>query len=113
MPVRSVRSLRSSCLRWHVEETYVKVAGKWRYVYRAIDQAGQVIDVLVSARRNAEAGRRFFERAIRTRRIAPVEVVSASGTVPSRRTTAGGARWPQKGSPRASASPSTRTATSC
>src|SRR5918912_322819 len=35
--------------RWQVDETYVKVAGRWRYVYRAIDQYGQVIDVFVSA----------------------------------------------------------------
>jgi transposase, IS6 family len=34
--------------RWSVDETYVKVAGRWRYVYRAIDQFGQVIDVFVS-----------------------------------------------------------------
>ena len=34
--------------RWFVDETYVKVAGVWRYVYRAVDQHGQVIDVLVS-----------------------------------------------------------------
>jgi transposase, IS6 family len=31
--------------RWHVEETYVKVAGQWRYMYRAIDQFDQVVDV--------------------------------------------------------------------
>jgi transposase, IS6 family len=36
--------------RWFVDETYVKVNGVWRYVYRAIDQHGQVLDVLVSAR---------------------------------------------------------------
>jgi IS6 family transposase len=35
--------------RWQVDETYVKVAGRWRYVYRAIDQFGQVTDVFVSA----------------------------------------------------------------
>jgi len=34
--------------RWFVDETYVKVAGRWRYVYRAVDDQGQVIDVLVS-----------------------------------------------------------------
>ena len=34
--------------RWFVDETYVKVAGVWRYVYRAVDQFGQVIDVYVS-----------------------------------------------------------------
>jgi len=41
--------------RWFVDETYVRVAGRWRYVYRAVDQFGQVIDVLVSARRDAGA----------------------------------------------------------
>jgi transposase-like protein len=38
--------------RWMVDETYVRVAGRWRYVYRAIDQFGQVIDVFVSPRRD-------------------------------------------------------------
>jgi IS6 family transposase len=37
-----------------VDETYVKVAGKWRYVYRAIDQFGQVIDVFVTPQRDAK-----------------------------------------------------------
>ena len=40
--------------RWQVDETYVKVAGKWRYVYRAIDQFGQVIDVFVTPQRDAK-----------------------------------------------------------
>ena len=60
---------------WQVDETYVKVAGRWRYVYRAIDQFGQVIDVFVAPRRDANAARRFFERAIRTT-MRPVEVVT-------------------------------------
>ena len=47
--------------RWFVDETYVKVAGVWRYVYRAVDQFGQVIDVYVSKRRNIPAATRFFE----------------------------------------------------
>ena len=62
--------------RWQVVETYVKVAGQWRYVYRAIDQFGQVIDVFVSPRRDVSAARRFFERAIGTTKRAPVEVVT-------------------------------------
>jgi transposase-like protein len=62
--------------RWQVDETYVKVAGQWRYVYRAVDQFGQVIDVFVSARRDAKAGRRFFERAIGMSKVIPVEVVT-------------------------------------
>ena len=54
----------------------VKVNGAWRYVYRAIDQHGQVIDVLLSARRDAAAARRFFARALRTLRVIPAEVVT-------------------------------------
>ena len=50
--------------RWFVDETYVKVAGKWRYLYRAIDQFGQVIDVLVAPKRDKKAARRFFTRAL-------------------------------------------------
>ena len=59
-----------------VDETCVKVAGRWRYVYRAIDQAGQVIDVLVSQQRDGRAARRFFERAIGTTRVVAVEIVT-------------------------------------
>jgi transposase, IS6 family len=54
----------------------VKVAGQWRYVYRAIDQFGQVIDVFVSARRDAMAAHRFFQRALGTTKVQPVEVVT-------------------------------------
>jgi transposase-like protein len=62
--------------RWQVDETYVKVAGRWRYVYRAIDQFGQVIDVFVSPRRDAGAARRFFQRAIGATKITPAEVTT-------------------------------------
>ena len=62
--------------RWLVDETYVRVAGRWRYVYRAIDQFGQVIDVFVSPRRDAAAARRFFERALGATKITPVEVIT-------------------------------------
>jgi IS6 family transposase len=50
--------------RWFADETYVKVAGVWRYVYRADDEHGQVIGVLVSRRRDITAARRFFAPAI-------------------------------------------------
>ena len=50
--------------RWFVDETYVKVAGVWRYVYRAIDDEGQVIDVFVSPKRDIAAATKFFSGAI-------------------------------------------------
>jgi len=61
--------------RWFLDETYVKVAGRWIYLYRAVDQHGQVIDVLVSPRRDAAAARSFFARALRFG-PSPIEVVT-------------------------------------
>ena len=61
--------------RWFVDETYLKVAGRWRYVYRAIDQHGQIIDVFVSARRDTRSARRFFLTALRSHGE-PIEVVT-------------------------------------
>jgi transposase-like protein len=59
-----------------VDETYVKVAGLWVYLYRAVDRFGQVIDVYASTRRNAEAARLFFQPARTTTGVAPVEVIT-------------------------------------
>jgi transposase-like protein len=67
--------------RWFVDETYIKINGVWRYVYRAVDQYGQVIDVLVSARRDAQAARRFFQRALSTLKVRPSEVVTDAAAV--------------------------------
>ena len=61
--------------RWFVDETYVKVAGRWTYLYRAIDQHGQVIDIWLSRRRDLTAARAFFSRAL-TRGTIPVEVTT-------------------------------------
>jgi transposase-like protein len=61
--------------RWFVDETYVKVAGRWTYLYRAIDQHGQVIDVLLCAQRDLPAARRFFTRALRVGTV-PAEVTT-------------------------------------
>jgi transposase, IS6 family len=66
--------------RWFVDETYVKVAGQWAYLYRAVDQHGQVIDVLLSARRDLAAARRFFTRALRSGTV-PVEVTTDRASV--------------------------------
>jgi transposase-like protein len=67
--------------RWQVDETHVKVAGRWRYVYRAVDQFGQVVDVFMSSRRDATAARRFFERAIDATKVTPAEVITDQAAV--------------------------------
>jgi IS6 family transposase len=61
--------------RWFVDETYVKVAGRWTYLYPAIVQHGQVIDVLVCERFDGVAARAFFTRALKAG-PAPVEVTT-------------------------------------
>src|SRR4051794_29405288 len=49
---------------WRVDETYIKVKGSWKYLYRAVDEAGNTIDFLFRAKRNKAAAQRFFEKAI-------------------------------------------------
>jgi IS6 family transposase len=67
--------------RWFVDKTYVKVNGVRRYVYRAIDQHGQVIDVLLTVHRDAAAARRLFTRALRTLKVIPREVITDAAPV--------------------------------
>jgi DDE domain len=56
--------LRMSNGSWRVDETYVKVKGRWIYLYWAVGSRGQTIDFLLSAKRNAEAAKRLFRKAL-------------------------------------------------
>src|SRR5450830_721225 len=49
---------------WRMDETYIKVAGQWKYLYRAVDRAGDTVDFLLTAKRDLPAARRFLERTI-------------------------------------------------
>ncbi len=64
-----------------MDETYLKVAGRWRYLYRAVDQFGQVVDVFLSSRRDTRAAFRFFDRAIGTTKVRPSEVATDRAAV--------------------------------
>jgi len=79
--------------RWFVDETYLKIAGEWTYLYRAVDQHGQVIDVLLSARRDLAAARRFFTRALRAGTV-PAEITTDRAPVYRARFARGTARLP-------------------
>lgn len=49
---------------WRVDETYISVAGQWKYLYRAVDRDGDTVDFLLTAKRDLAAARRFLARAI-------------------------------------------------
>jgi len=49
---------------WRMDETYIRVRGEWKYLYRAVDKAGNTIDFLLRAHRDKVAARRYFEKAI-------------------------------------------------
>ncbi len=57
--------LRTTNGSWRVDETYIRVRGKWVYLYRAVDAAGQTIDFLLSPKRDTAAARRFFRKALK------------------------------------------------
>src|SRR3546814_4709684 len=50
---------------WRLDETYVKVRGKWTYLYRAVDKRGDTIDFYLSPTRSAKAAKRFLGKALR------------------------------------------------
>ena len=75
---------RRSGQSWCADETYLKVHGRWCYLYRAIDRDGNLIDTMLSAIRDMKAARRFFRSAR-----------SVAGFVPDRVTTDGHNSYPR------------------
>ncbi|MBV8613199.1 MAG: IS6 family transposase, partial [Acetobacteraceae bacterium] len=69
---------------WYVDETHLKVDGRWCYVYRAIDSSGALVDVLFSERRDMRAAKAFFRSA-----------KAATGLTPDRVTTDGHGSYPR------------------
>lgn len=69
---------------WRVDESYVKICGKWAYFYHAVDRAGKTIDFRLSARRDVAAAKAFFAKAIRTQGRAP-ETITLDGYAASHR----------------------------
>jgi transposase-like protein len=61
---------------WYVDETYVRVGKKWAYLYRAVDEAGQVVDVLLRENRDLESAEAFFKQAIKRRGVVPDKVIT-------------------------------------
>ena len=72
------REMRRPNRSWRVDETYVRVAGKWTYLYRAIDSAGDTIDFLLSPNRDLIAAKGFLQLALSAGQIRP-RVINVDG----------------------------------
>ncbi len=64
---------------WRMDETYVRIKGKWKYLYRAVDKAGATVDFLLTARRDRRAALRFLRKAIRHHDVPEKITIDKSG----------------------------------
>ncbi len=76
---RAQSKKRPTLKSWRMDETYLRVRGKWVYLYRAVDKAGNTLDFMRSERRNGSAATRFFAKALSTNEIPDKIVIDKSG----------------------------------
>ena len=62
--------------KWHLDEVFIRIGGKQHYLWRAVDQDGHVLDILVQSRRNTKAAKRFFRKLLRGLQYAPRVIVT-------------------------------------
>jgi transposase-like protein len=73
------RHKRTIGRRWRMDETYIKIKGQWKYLYRAVDTDGKTIDFLLTAKRDAAAALRFFRKCIRHQGAPAIVTIDKSG----------------------------------
>lgn len=78
------RFARCAGRSWRVDETYVKVRGKWVFLYRAVDRTGKTVDFRLSAKRDVAAAKAFFAKAIKSQGLAP-KTITLDGYAASHR----------------------------
>jgi putative transposase len=72
------RHKRPVYVSWRMDETYIKVKGEWKYLYRAVDKYGQTIDFLLTETRDKEAAIRFLQKAIRRNGVPEKSTIDGS-----------------------------------
>jgi putative transposase len=73
---RRARRRGKAGAKWHADETYVRVDGRWCYLYRAIERDGNLVDALLSEKRDMDAAQRFFAQALDRAGQAPEQVTT-------------------------------------
>src|ERR1700757_3281802 len=69
---------------WRVDETYVKIRGEWRYLYRAVDRAGRTVDFRLNPKRDLAAAKAFFRKAIKSQQRWPRTIMLDGYAAPHR-----------------------------
>ena len=69
---------------WRVDETYIEVKGEWKYLYRAVDSAGNTLDFMLSAKRDGKAAARFFRKVLKAQHTHTPRVITVDKTLPIR-----------------------------
>jgi putative transposase len=62
--------------RWHLDEVFLRINGKLQYLWRAVDQDGEVLDILVQSRRNKRAAKKFFRKLLKGLQYVPRAIVT-------------------------------------
>jgi putative transposase len=62
--------------RWHLDEVFLRIAGKLQYLWRAVDQDGEVLDILVQPRRNKRAAKKFFRKLLKGLQYVPRAIIT-------------------------------------
>ncbi|OWK25218.1 hypothetical protein AJ87_13205 [Rhizobium yanglingense] len=70
---------RQHCGSVRIDETYVKIRGKWRYLYRAIDKHGNPVDFLLTAKRDLDAAKRFFRKMLKDEPLFSPQKIGTDG----------------------------------
>ena len=77
---RRLRTFRKPhCGSIRIDETYIKIRGQWRYLYRAIDKHGNPVDFLLTAKRDLEAAKRFFRKALKEEPLLSPDRIGTDG----------------------------------
>src|SRR4051812_15730575 len=80
---RRLRAFRKPhCGSIRIDETYIKIRGEWRYLYRAIDKHGTLVDFLLTAKRDLDAAKRFFRKMLRDQPLLAPDRIGTDGAGP-------------------------------